>query len=116
MASRRKPLPWPGKRAQQQAVQASTNRQQILAEIALYPDRLSELKSAHEVAILALKQAQEAYIIFHKFLKYFGYTMLFLIFLLYLNDFFNDPTASRHLPEEIADQYDPKGLNIKKGI
>ena len=64
----------------------------------------------------ALKQAQEAYIIFHKFLKYFGYTMLFLIFLLYLNDFFNDPTASRHLPEEIADQYDPKGLNKRKGI
>jgi len=64
----------------------------------------------------ALKQAQEAYIIFHKFLKYFGYTMLFLIFLLYCNDFFNDPTASRHLPEEIADQYDPKGLNIRKGI
>ena len=64
----------------------------------------------------ALKQAQEAYIIFHKFLKYFGYTMLFLIFLLYCNDFFNDPTASRHLPEEISDQYDPKGLNIRKGI
>ena len=64
----------------------------------------------------ALKQSQEAYIIFHKFLKYFGYTMLFLIFLLYLNDFFNDPTASRHLPEEIADQYDPKGLNKRKGI
>ena len=63
----------------------------------------------------ALKQAQEAYIIFHKFLKYFGYTMLFLIFLLYLNDFFNDPTASRPLPEDIADQYDPKGLNHRTG-
>ena len=72
--------------------------------------------SDEDVKEQALKQAQEAYIILHKFLKYFWYTMLFLIFLLYLNDFFNDPTASRHLPEEIADQYDPKGLNIRKGI
>lgn len=69
-----------------------------------------------EVKEQALKQAQEAYIIFHKFLKWFSYIMLFLIFLLFLNDFFNDETASRHLPDEIADQYDPKGLNKKKGI
>ena len=72
--------------------------------------------SDEDVKQQALKQAQEAYVIFHLFLKYFSYIMLFLIFLLYCNDFFNDPTASRHLPEEIADQYDPKGLNIKKGI
>jgi len=72
--------------------------------------------SDDDVKQQALKQSQDAYIIFHKFLKYFGYTMLFLIFLLYCNDFFNDPTASRHLAEEIADQYDPKGLNKKKGI
>ena len=72
--------------------------------------------SDEDVKQQALKQAQEAYVIFHLFLKYFSYIMLFLIFLLYCNDFFNDPTASRHLPEEIADQYDPKGLNIRKGI
>ena len=72
--------------------------------------------SDEDVKQQALKQAQEAYVIFHLFLKYFSYIMLLLIFLLYCNDFFNDPTASRHLPEEIADQYDPKGLNIRKGI
>ena len=72
--------------------------------------------SDEDVKQQALKQAQEAYVIFHLFLKYFSYIMLFLIFLLYCNDFFNDPTASRHLPEEIADQYDPKGLNKRKGI
>ena len=77
---------------------------------------LKENSMSDDVKEEALRQAQEAYIIFHKFLKYFGYTMLFLIFLLYLNDFFNDPTASRHLPEEISDQYDPKGLNKRKGI
>jgi len=72
--------------------------------------------SDEDVKQQALKQSQEAYVIFHLFLKYFSYIMLFLIFLLYCNDFFNDPTASRHLPEEIADQYDPKGLNKRKGI
>mgnify|MGYP003132710220 FL=1 len=72
--------------------------------------------SDEDVKQQALKQAQEAYVIFHLFLKYFSYIMLLLIFLLYCNDFFNDPTASRHLPEEIADQYDPKGLNKRKGI
>ena len=72
--------------------------------------------SDEDVKQKALKQAQEAYVIFHLFLKYFSYIMLLLIFLLYCNDFFNDPTASRHLPEEIADQYDPKGLNKRKGI
>ena len=39
------------------------------------------------------------------------------ITLMFLNNWFDDGTGSRFMPDEIVDdQYDPKGLNKKKGI
>ena len=65
----------------------------------------------------ALKQAQEAYVIFILFLKWFSYIMIFLIILMFMNNWFDDGTGSMFMPDEIyEDQYDPKGLNKKKGI
>ena len=37
--------------------------------------------------------------------------------LMFLNNWFDDGTGSMFMPDEIyEDQYDPKGLNKKKGI
>jgi len=37
--------------------------------------------------------------------------------LMFINNWFDDGTGSRFMPDEIVDdQYDPKGLNKKKGI
>ena len=43
--------------------------------------------------------------------------MIFLIILMFMNNWFDDGTGSMFMPDEIyEDQYDPKGLNKKKGI
>ena len=43
--------------------------------------------------------------------------MIFMITLMFMNNWFDDGTGSRFMPDEIVDeQYDPKGLNKKKGI
>ena len=65
----------------------------------------------------ALEQAQQAYGLFIWFVKWFSYVMIFMITLMFLNNWFDDGTGSRFMPDEIVDdQYDPKGLNKKKGI
>ena len=62
----------------------------------------------------ALKQAQEAYGMFLGFLKWTAYIFIGLVIILAFFNFFDDPTGSRHLPEEISDQYDPSGLSKKE--
>ena len=43
--------------------------------------------------------------------------MIALIILMFMNNWFDDGTGSRFMPDEIVDdQYDPQGLNKKKGI
>ena len=43
--------------------------------------------------------------------------MIFMIVLMFMNNWFDDGTGSRFMPDEIVkDQYDPKGLNKRKGI
>ena len=65
----------------------------------------------------ALKQAQEAYGLFIWFIKWFSYIMIFLIILMFMNNWFDDGTGSMFMPDEIyEDQYDPQGLNKRKGI
>ena len=65
----------------------------------------------------ALEQAQQAYGLFIWFVKWFSYVMIFMITLMFLNNWFDDGTGSMFMPDEIyEDQYDPKGLNKKKGI
>ena len=65
----------------------------------------------------ALEQAQQAYGLFIWFVKWFSYVMIFMITLMFMNNWFDDGTGSRFMPDEIVDdQYDPKGLNKKKGI
>ena len=59
----------------------------------------------------ALKQAQEAYGMFLSFMKWTAYIFIGLVIILAFFNFFDDPTGSRHLPEEISDQYDPSGLS-----
>ena len=56
----------------------------------------------------ALEQAQQAYGLFTWFVKWFSYVMIFMIVLMFINNWFDDGT--------VDDQYDPKGLNKKKGI
>ena len=65
----------------------------------------------------ALEQAQQAYGLFIWFVKWFSYVMIFMIVLMFMNNWFDDGTGSRFMPDEIVDeQYDPKGLKKKKGI
>ena len=65
----------------------------------------------------ALEQAQQAYGLFIWFVKWFSYVMIFMIVLMFMNNWFDDGTGSMFMPDEIVeDQYDPKGLNKKKGI
>ena len=65
----------------------------------------------------ALKQAQEAYVLFILFIKWFSYVMIGLIIIMFMNNWFDDGTGSMFMPDEIyEDQYDPQGLNKKKGI
>ena len=65
----------------------------------------------------ALEQAQQAYGLFIWFVKWFSYVMIFMIVLMFMNNWFEDGTGSMFMPDEIyEDQYDPKGLNKKKGI
>jgi len=43
--------------------------------------------------------------------------MITLIVIMFMNNWFDDGTGSMFMPDEIyEDQYDPKGLNIRKGI
>ena len=67
----------------------------------------------NEVKEAALKQAQEAYGLFLGFIKWLAYITIILVIILAFFNFFDDPTGSRHLPEEISDQYDPSGLSKK---
>ena len=67
----------------------------------------------NEVKEAALKQAQEAYGLFLGFIKWLAYITVILVIILAFFNFFDDPTGSRHLPEEISDQYDPSGLSKK---
>ena len=47
-------------------------------------------------------------------LKWFSYVMIFMITLMFLNNWFDDGTG-RFMPDEIVkDQYDPQGLNKRK--
>ena len=62
----------------------------------------------------ALKQAREAYGMFLSFMKWTAYIFIGLVIVLAFFNFFDDPTGSRHLPEEISDQYDPSGLSKKE--
>ena len=64
----------------------------------------------------ALAQARQAYGLFVLFVKGFSYVMIFMIVLMFFNNWFVDGSGSRFLPEEIKEQYDPKGLNKNKGI
>ena len=62
----------------------------------------------------ALEQAQQAYGLFIWFVKWFSYVMIFMIVLMFMNNWFDDGTGSMFMPDEIyEDQYDPKGLNKK---
>ena len=65
----------------------------------------------------ALAQAQQADGLYIWFVKWFRYVMIALIILMFMNNWFDDGTGSRFMPDEIVDdQYDPQGLNKKKGI
>ena len=65
----------------------------------------------------ALEQAQQAYGLFIWFVKWFSYIMITLIVIMFMNNWFDDGTGSMFMPDEIyEDQYDPQGLNKKKGI
>ena len=65
----------------------------------------------------ALEQAQQAYGLFIWFVKWFRYVMIFMSVVMFMNNWFDDGTGSRFMPDEIyEDQYDPQGLNKKKGI
>ena len=66
-----------------------------------------------DVKEAALKQAQEAYGMFLSFMKWVAYIFIVLVIILAFFNFFDDPTGSKHLPEEISDQYDPSGLSKK---
>ena len=57
----------------------------------------------------ALKQAQQAYGLFIWFVKWFSYVMIFMITLMFLNNWFDDGTGSRFMPDE------PKGFKQEEG-
>ena len=61
-------------------------------------------------------EAETTYRGFLVFLKYLCYGFIAIIIVASFNNWGVDGTGSRHLPEEIIDQYDPQGLNKKKGI
>ena len=69
-----------------------------------------------DVKETALKQAQEAYGMFLSFMKWVAYIFIVLVIILAFFNFFDDPTGSKHLPEEISDQYDPSGLSKKQHL
>tara|TARA_B100000927_G_scaffold13647_1_gene10801 strand:+ start:3425 stop:3640 length:216 start_codon:yes stop_codon:yes gene_type:complete len=71
---------------------------------------MSDVKEA------ALAEAQKTYKGFLVFLKYLCYGFIAIIIVASFNNWGVDGTGSRHLPEEIIDQYDPQNLNKKKGI
>ena len=73
-----------------------------------------EIMEDDNVKDAALKQAQEAYGLFLSFMKWVAYIFIGLVIVLAFFNFFDDPTGSRHLPEEISDQYDPSGLSKKE--
>ena len=79
---------------------------------------MENVMSDDDVKQQALEQAQQAYGLFIWFVKWFSYVMIFMITLMFMNNWFDDGTGSRFMPDEIVDedQYDPKGLNKKKGI
>ena len=80
-------------------------------------DRWCSMHDDDDVKEQALKQAQDAYVLFIWFIKWFSYVMIFLIILMFMNNWFDDGTGSMFMPDEIyEDQYDPKGLNKRKGI
>ena len=80
-------------------------------------DRRKKKMNDEDVKQQALEQAQQAYGLFIWFVKWFSYVMIALIILMFMNNWFDDGTGSRFMPDEIVDdQYDPKGLNKKKGI
>ena len=64
----------------------------------------------------ALAEAEKTYKAFLIFLKYLSYAFIAIIIVATFNNWGVDGTGSKHLPEEIIDQYDPQGLNKKKGI
>ena len=66
-----------------------------------------------DVKEAALKQAQEAYGMFLSFMKWVAYVFIVMVIILAFFNFFDDPSGSRHLPEQISDQYDPSGLSKK---
>ena len=73
--------------------------------------------SDDDVKQQALEQAQQAYGLFIWFVKWFSYVMIFMITLMFMNNWFDDGTGSMFMPDEIVEeQYHPKGLNKKKGI
>ena len=73
--------------------------------------------SDDDVKQQALEQAQQAYGLFIWFVKWFSYVMITLIIIMFMNNWFDDGTGSMFMPDEIyEDQYDPQGLNKKKGI
>ena len=74
---------------------------------------LGDIMDDKDVKEAALKQAQEAYGMFLSFMKWFAYIFIVLVIILAFFNFFDDPTGSKHLPEEISDQYDPSGLSKK---
>ena len=59
------------------------------------------------------RKAQEAYGMCLSFMKGVAYIFIVLVIILAFFNFFDDPTGSKHLPEEISDQYDPSGLSKK---
>ena len=74
---------------------------------------LGDIMDDKDVKEAALKQAQEAYGMFLSFMKWVAYIFIVLVIILAFFNFFDDPTGSKHLPEEISDQYDPSGLSKK---
>ena len=76
-----------------------------------------DLLDDDDVKQQALEQAQQAYGLFIWFVKWFSYIMITLIVIMFMNNWFDDGTGSMFMPDEIyEDQYDPQGLNKKKGI
>ena len=53
----------------------------------------------------ALEQAQQAYGLFIWFVKWFSYVMIFMIVLMFINNWFDDGTGSRFMPDEIVDDH-----------
>ena len=65
----------------------------------------------------ALEQAQQAYGLFIWFVKWFSYVMIFMIVLMFMNNWFDDGTGSMFMPDEIyEDQYDPRSQQEEGNI